>query len=84
VKTTDVPFLQGEAVADASKTTTTTSTATAKPANSGAKNLRPAGESSDPNVQTLLAELDGARLNDNEDSAREIIDRIAELGYHAE
>lgn len=71
-------------MADTSKTTTTTSTATAKPANSGVKNLRPAGEASDPNVQTLLAELDGARLNDNEDSARKIIDRIAELGYHAE
>lgn len=67
-------------MADTNKTTTST----AKPAASGAKNLKPAGESSDPNVQTLLAELDAARLNDNDKAAQDIIDRIADLGYHAE
>lgn len=70
-------------MADTSKTTTT-STSTAKPTSSSTKNLKPAGESSDPNVQTLLAELDAARLNDNDKAAKDIIDRIAELGYHAE
>lgn len=70
-------------MADTSKTTTATTTS-AKPANSGAKNLTPAGESSDPNVQTLLAELDGARLNGDDAAAQDIIDRIAELGYRAE
>lgn len=73
-------------MADASKTTTTTTTSTAnsKPTASATKNLKPAGEASDPNVQALLAELDSARLNDNKDAAKDVIDRIADLGYRAE
>jgi hypothetical protein len=55
-----------------------------EPKSAAKPDLVPAGESSDPNVQTLLAELESARLNDNEADVRQIIARIAELGYRAE
>lgn len=59
-------------------------TTTTKPAASAPASLKPAGESSDPTVQTLLAELQSARLNDNGDGVDEILNRLAELGYSAE
>jgi hypothetical protein len=47
-------------------------------------NLSPAGESSDPTVHALLAELQSARLNENDANARKVLDQLADLGYRAE
>jgi hypothetical protein len=81
VKTTGVPFLQGAAsMADKPDTKTTTATSTAV----GKKDLTPAAEASDPVAQSLLAELQTARLNKNDEGAKKVLDRLAELGYSAE
>jgi hypothetical protein len=82
VKTTDVPFLQGDAMADTKpEKTMTPSTASAGGAR---KNLTSAAESSDPTAQSLLAELQTARLNENDEDAKNVLDQLAELGYSAE
>lgn len=61
---------------------TTGTTGGAKPAVKA--NLSRAGESTDPAVQSLLAELQTARLNKDDDGAGKVLDRLAELGYSAE
>ena len=43
--------------------------------------LAPASESSDPAVHQVLAELATARSNGNEDEARAVAKRLADLGY---
>lgn len=71
-----------------SKTTDTKTTDTKTDTKtSGSKpkaNRLPAAESSNPEVQTLLAELQTARLNDNDDGAKKVRDRITDLGYAAD
>lgn len=62
----------------------TATTATTASAGGARKNLTPAAESSDPNAQTLLAELQTARLNKNDEDAKKVLDKLAELGYSAE
>lgn len=49
-----------------------------------AKDLIPAGESSNPEVHNLLAELQTVRLNGDTAAADRVLDRLAELGYSAE
>lgn len=49
----------------------------------GATGLAPAGESGNPAVQQLLAELQTLRANGAEDDARDIVTYLAELGYSA-
>jgi hypothetical protein len=44
-------------------------------------NRAPASESGDPAVHQLLAEMDTARRNDDEDGVKAAQDRLAELGY---
>lgn len=53
----------------------------ATPASSGS--LQPAGEASDPEVHRLLAELETARLNNDEDGMKEVGRKLADLGYSA-
>jgi hypothetical protein len=48
-----------------------------------AQNLTPAGESTNPEVHSLLAELESFRLNGNTEAADKVLDRLAELGYSA-
>lgn len=48
-----------------------------------ASNLTPAGESTNPVVHSLLAELEGLRLNGDTEGADKVLDRLAELGYSA-
>lgn len=46
--------------------------------------LVPAGGSSDPTVQALLAELQTARINENDDAVQRLVSEVAALGYAAE
>ncbi len=43
----------------------------------------PASESGDPAVHKLLADLETARLNDDDDGQKAAKDALAELGYEA-
>lgn len=52
----------------------------AEPAKSG---LTPAGESSNPAVHQLLAELQTHQANGDVDDAQDIVAYLAELGYSA-
>lgn len=102
MKMSDVPFLQGEAMAEskpnpkaeekptatpkaedkASATADTKPPAARTPAPKG--NLLPAGSSTNPIVHGLLAELQSAQQNSNTEAERDVLDRLAELGYAAE
>lgn len=57
-----------------------TTAAASKPA---VKQLSPAAESSDPAVHQLLAELQTALLNQDEDAAKGVRDDLAKLGFSA-
>jgi hypothetical protein len=57
------------------KATTTGST--------GMKTLLPAGESGDPAVHKLLADLETARSNNDADGVKAARDALADLGYSA-
>ena len=46
--------------------------------------LLPAGSSTNPIVHGLLAELQTAQQNSNSEAERDVLDRLAELGYAAE
>lgn len=59
-----------------------TKAATAKPTPAKPE-LTPAGQSTDPAVQHLIAELQSHRSNGNFDDARDIVDYLATLGYSA-
>ena len=48
-----------------------------------AANLTPAGESTNPEVHSLLAELEGLRLNGDTEGANKVLDRLEKLGYSA-
>lgn len=48
-----------------------------------ASNLTPAGESTNPIVHSLLAELEGLRLNGNTEGVDKVLARLEELGYSA-
>jgi hypothetical protein len=48
-----------------------------------ASNLTPAGESTNPIVHSLLAELEGLRLNGDTEGADKILAKLEELGYSA-
>jgi hypothetical protein len=45
--------------------------------------LTPAGSATDPSVHKLLADLQTARANGNDDDAQDIVDYLATLGYSA-
>ncbi len=79
MKTTDVPFLRQEPMAE--KSTPSTSPSTAPKA--AASSLAPAAESSDAAVHQLLAEREAARLNDDGDAVKDVDKRLADLGYMA-
>lgn len=61
--------------------------AAAKPEQKAAPNptpgLTPAGETSNPAVHQLLAELETARTNGQTEDAQDIVSYLAELGYSA-
>jgi hypothetical protein len=48
-----------------------------------ASNLTPAGESTNPIVHGLLAELEGLRLNGDIEGADKILAKLEKLGYSA-
>jgi hypothetical protein len=48
-----------------------------------ASDLTPAGESTNPVVHSLLAELEGLRLNGDTEGADKVLDRLKEMGYSA-
>lgn len=55
-----------------------------KPASTSAQSSKPpAGEASDPEVHRLMAELETARLNGNDDDAKRLTAEIGKLGYAA-
>jgi len=79
VKSSDVPHLRQDPMPEPKSTTDK-----AEPKPAAAKSaLAPAGESSDPEVHRLLAELEGARLNGKDEQMQDIIRRIADLGFSA-
>jgi hypothetical protein len=77
VKTTDVPFLK-EAVVPEGKKTETTAAAAAAPASG---KLARASESGDPAVHALLAQLETARSNDDDDQVKAVTKELADLGF---
>ena len=71
-------------MAEEKKTTTAPTTAPKQhpaPKQTPARRLLPASESSDPAVHQLLAEMDIARRNDDEDGVKRAQDALADLGY---
>lgn len=48
-----------------------------------ASNLTPAGESTNPIVHGLLAELEGLRLNGDTEAANKVLEKLEKLGYSA-
>jgi hypothetical protein len=46
-----------------------------------AKQLASAGESGDPSVHQILAELETARSNGNDEAVKALTDKLAALGY---
>jgi hypothetical protein len=74
VKSSDVPHLKEANVPESKKTT--------EPAPAPAKvSLAPAGESGDPAVHQVLAELQSARSNDDADAVKAWTEKLADLGY---
>lgn len=47
------------------------------------RELTPAGESSNPAVQHLIAELETARANGADDDVQDIVGYLADLGFSA-
>lgn len=45
--------------------------------------LLPAAEASNPEVHRLLAELETARINGDQDGAKRLTEQVASLGYAA-
>lgn len=89
MKTSDIPFLQGDNMPDTAKPDQKTepkadTKPAARPEPTSSGGLAPAGEASDPRVHQLLAELEAAKLNENDDARRDIRDALRELGYSAE
>jgi hypothetical protein len=76
VKTTDVPFLKEAVVPEGKKTETTA----AAPAPASGKLAR-ASESGDPAVHALLAQLETARSNDDDDQVKAVTKELADLGF---
>jgi hypothetical protein len=54
-----------------------------KPAAAPKASLAPAGESGDPEVHRLLAELETARSNGDQDGVKAAVDALADLGVSA-
>ncbi len=67
---------------DAKKTASSSSTASSSHAPPKAS-LVPAGESTDPAVHQLLAELETARRNSDDGAVKTAVDTLAGLGYSA-
>jgi hypothetical protein len=79
VKTSDVPFLRGDnqkgaTVADAKSESKPESKA-------AAGKLAPAAASGDPEVHALLAELETAKSNDDDDAVQAVTKKLADLGF---
>jgi hypothetical protein len=66
-----------------SQSTSSSSTSTSTSSSAPKASLAPAGESTDPSVHQLLAELETARSNSDDDGVKAAVDALAELGYSA-
>lgn len=55
----------------------------AEPKTAAKSELKPAGESSNPAVHQLLADLATARANGENDDVQDIVGYLADLGYEA-
>jgi hypothetical protein len=71
MKTSDVPFMREAPVPESKKPE-------AAPASG---KLAPASESSDPAVHALLAQLQTAELNGDDDAAKAVTKKLADLGF---
>jgi hypothetical protein len=85
MKTTDIPFLRGDVMPEQkAKPVAPKAQADApKPDTAEPTGLTPAGETTNPEVQQLLAELQSLRANGAGDEADDIVSYLAELGYSA-
>jgi hypothetical protein len=83
MKTTDVPFLRGEAMPEPKPAAKPQPKPAPAPESESTSGLTPAGEASNPAVQQLLAELATARANGQADDAADIVAYLGELGYSA-
>jgi hypothetical protein len=79
VKTSDIPFMR-EAIVPEGKKTEAASVAKPEAAPASGKLAR-ASESGDPAVHALLAQLETARSNDDDDQVKAVTKKLAELGF---
>jgi hypothetical protein len=82
MNTTDVPQLRGDVMPE-SKAQPKVKDPESEVQDPAPTGLTPAGESSNPAVQQLLAELQTLRANGAEDDAQDVVTYLAELGYSA-
>jgi hypothetical protein len=79
VKTSDIPFMREATVPEVKKTEAASAAKTEAAPASG--KLARASESGDPAVHALLAQLETARSNDDDDQVKAVTKKLAELGF---